>query len=1186
MKKPILKFFAFILLAFSVCFSSSALFSPAAFAVEEDDDDDEVVILPIVDPEDREDDDDDDDEVVIAPPVPTPGDLVDGGKDKDKSEKEEDPPCQKESDSVSWFLCPVINAAGRLTDSFYGLIEGVMVVEPLTTDRESAVFLVWQAMRNLTNIVFIIFSLIVIYSQITGAGISNYGVKRVLPRLIIAVMLVNLSYFICSIAVDVSNIIGSSIGGWLGGIQDSIITKNVNLAKSINAVSWSEFTRALTAGGAFLGVAITAYSGVTSVFWAVVLALIGAIISLAIGLVTISLRQALVVILIMISPLAFVAYLLPNTEKWFEQWKKLLFQMLFFYPMFAFLFGASKLAGWAILASADGSLLQILVGLTVQVIPIFLAFTLFKMSGTVLGSINAALQKASMPARASLSDWAASHQEKARQTYVANDRMPGAKLRSYLDYRKQLRELDTEAANALRKNRALERAYTRSASHRGVDAEGNDVFGGIAEGFANSHTNLQKRAAIQATLATNAQQNLANSLGEYNRIFQNRSASVLSGRHDQAFLQSMKQQFRAENIAQNDQNLLLGNYLNAQTSQIHSPYQYNNLIKSAGGGLGHLGEASIMGQVIVRSAEIEGRRRREALIMKNKFNLSKSDYRGMVFNKAHINDNGYETDENGLQIEDDQYRLIPSLAHKHQEWQYYIGVHNTTGNEITKEEYDALSSSERKEYRKVRYMNILDDNNNIVQKVFDDDNGYMKELLINDIAIGDPINRRYNISYGLPQTPGGEPGILRKYHSTISAAMLDTKYKEHAVEVNPMTMAQANMGYLDSIGKYNIANMQSSVAFKASALLQNDGYVFKDWSNLLNSMFNESEFRHYFPDIDIDSYPDVNGIALDGYRLAMRENGEYYWKEINHNDPTLTLDEKKNFIKHKIAPKFASRLVGLINREITPGVLENQKPDSLKGLKILLDTLQKIGLKDADPTTAFVDRLDPDGEIFKSNDPKVFKQRIAETQAAIDAVSNQEQSVNEMIAQVRARDAARHVTDNDEGEFNINDVIQILNRNYGDSDTSSNKNGGKSGKSRIAKDGTVSLSPDEIVGFKALAKFLGSLEKSNETDDIVAASSNIDNIMENIDGFYKTYSSDIVGFTSNVLNYCHENTELSKYYEKIEELVGQYRYAKNAESTEEGIQQTGNKGRALSESERINKLYHELSQFIYGISPK
>jgi len=144
--------------------------------------------------------------------------------EENETEPEDDyNPCSDETDSVAWILCPTVRAIGNLVDSFYEFIEQLLVVQPISTDEDSAITQVWRVARDLTNIAFIIFMIIVIYSQITGLGISNYGVKRVLPRLIIAIILVNLSFVICSIAVDISNIVGSSITGYLGGIQTRIL---------------------------------------------------------------------------------------------------------------------------------------------------------------------------------------------------------------------------------------------------------------------------------------------------------------------------------------------------------------------------------------------------------------------------------------------------------------------------------------------------------------------------------------------------------------------------------------------------------------------------------------------------------------------------------------------------------------------------------------------------------------------------------------------------------------------------------------------------------------------------------------------------------------------------------------------------------------------------------------------------
>ena len=91
-----------------------------------------------------------------------------------------------------------------------------------------------------------------------------------------------------------------------------------------------------------------------------------AIVAVLTGLFMIALRQAVVALLIMVAPLAIVAYILPNVDDMFKKWKKLFIRMLTFYPLFSLLFGASSLAGMAIMMSAQsgfGILLGALIGL-------------------------------------------------------------------------------------------------------------------------------------------------------------------------------------------------------------------------------------------------------------------------------------------------------------------------------------------------------------------------------------------------------------------------------------------------------------------------------------------------------------------------------------------------------------------------------------------------------------------------------------------------------------------------------------------------------------------------------------------------------------------------------------------------------------------------------------------------------
>ncbi|RZM21168.1 MAG: hypothetical protein EOO88_34090, partial [Pedobacter sp.] len=117
-------------------------------------------------------------------------------------------------EGVGWLICPVTKFMANIADKAYDLVlKELLAVQPLnvTAPTSDPLYQAWSVMRNLANIAFVVAFLIIIYSQITNVGITNYGIKKLLPRLIIAAILVNLSYWICALAVDASNILGSTL---------------------------------------------------------------------------------------------------------------------------------------------------------------------------------------------------------------------------------------------------------------------------------------------------------------------------------------------------------------------------------------------------------------------------------------------------------------------------------------------------------------------------------------------------------------------------------------------------------------------------------------------------------------------------------------------------------------------------------------------------------------------------------------------------------------------------------------------------------------------------------------------------------------------------------------------------------------------------------------------------------------
>jgi hypothetical protein len=286
---------------------------------------------------------------------------------------------------IGWLVCPVLTAMANVTDLAYNFLASNFLSfdKSLLGDTTQAA---WAQFRDIANVAFVFAFLFIVYSQVTSMGIGNYGIKKMLPRLAIAAILVNLSFFICEIAVDLSNFLGYAIphlfnnlpSTWAAPVSDNSTGAQIMMTTG-KALTWVGVIGGLIAVtiGLFLAVSIP-----------VLLAAL-----LAIGLIVLMLmaRQALIVLLIVISPLAFVAYLFPNTEQWFKKWSKMLFTLLMLFPIIGTVFGGSRLAALIIANSNTQPITQI-VALGVSAIPFFVVPGLLKGSLAAAGAIGAKLQ--------------------------------------------------------------------------------------------------------------------------------------------------------------------------------------------------------------------------------------------------------------------------------------------------------------------------------------------------------------------------------------------------------------------------------------------------------------------------------------------------------------------------------------------------------------------------------------------------------------------------------------------------------------------------------------------------------------------------------------------------------------------------------------------------------------------------
>ena len=245
---------------------------------------------------------------------------------------------------------------------------------------------VWDQMRFYGNIVLIIAMLVIVFGQAIGGGlIDAYTAKKVLPRILVAAVLLNLSIYIVSVTVDITNLLGRSLNSLIIGAFDQAgqATFKINGSTSgllgLGAIAG--------AGGSIWLLAV--HAGAVIQFLLVFI-LLPAILTFLAVMSTLIIRLGIIEFLIIISPIAFALYCLPNTERYYKQWWSLLFKTALVYPIVAVVFAMASVLALTI-NQTNGGLIGDLIKIILLVIPLFLIPFAFKMSGGAIGSLYGTL---------------------------------------------------------------------------------------------------------------------------------------------------------------------------------------------------------------------------------------------------------------------------------------------------------------------------------------------------------------------------------------------------------------------------------------------------------------------------------------------------------------------------------------------------------------------------------------------------------------------------------------------------------------------------------------------------------------------------------------------------------------------------------------------------------------------------
>ncbi len=329
--------------------------------------------------------------------------------------------------------------------------------------------------------------------------LDAYAVRKAIPRIVLAVIAINLSIYLCVAALDLIEVIGRGMNNLLvSPFIDGADYKGTKIESNaetgiVGVIGVAGFLGGLTAA---IFVAITNPLAILGFL----LPLLGTVALIAVAILfTLVVRQGLLVFLIIISPVAIVCYVLPGTEKYFKQWFDLFLKTLMIYPIIAVIFAMSNVLAAILLTNASGSaasaftnpasafqsaftfaqtetsdasgVVKLLVAIIVIYAPLALIPFSFKLAGGAIGQIANVANKQASGSAAGLRNRIAKSKEDPDSTFGK------AKLKAKsqrVDSGMTMRQIAARRPGA---NRAQRMSAAREYDQKKVTAQSQEGFG-------------------------------------------------------------------------------------------------------------------------------------------------------------------------------------------------------------------------------------------------------------------------------------------------------------------------------------------------------------------------------------------------------------------------------------------------------------------------------------------------------------------------------------------------------------------------------------------------------------------------------------------------------------------------------------------------------------------------------------
>lgn len=280
---------------------------------------------------------------------------------------------------LGWIMCPLLFAADSGLNWLDTQIQRLLEIDE-TAYTSSGIQQTWKNIRNIAFLVLLPITLVMVIGTAFGLNAVNaYTVKRAMPRLVIATIFISLSYTICTFLIGFFNALGA---GALGLITAPFGNEVDKLSLTTLFGGEGEIVQTFLAQGALsLGMVIAIW-----LYWAPLLLLA------ATALLILLLRQMFIVALLLVAPLAILAWIFPGNDKLWKLWTNSFSKLLMMFPLIMVIIGIGRIFAYIIDAEDAGFIQGVIIGPLMTVGAYILPYAMipftFKLAGGIFGTLT------------------------------------------------------------------------------------------------------------------------------------------------------------------------------------------------------------------------------------------------------------------------------------------------------------------------------------------------------------------------------------------------------------------------------------------------------------------------------------------------------------------------------------------------------------------------------------------------------------------------------------------------------------------------------------------------------------------------------------------------------------------------------------------------------------------------------